>query len=180
MGKKFYQKKPFIIGAVIFTLMIIGSINGNNEATIEKEATSKAEKQEVEIDKSQEETEENVIVDLEEEVKEVIPTCDGTNITENCELDGETYSSYKYYPAVTEVYHYETQTTYTTEIVGYCTLCNDGTRSPSCSTGRGTCSHHGGVAEWNAPIYKQVAHTEQVKIIDTPAKEERYEITLQE
>jgi len=37
-------------------------------------------------------------------------------------------------------------------IVGYCTLCADG--STSSATGRGACSWHGGVAEWNHPIYE--------------------------
>lgn len=90
-------------------------------------------------------------------------------------LNGIEYQLYKYYPPEDEKYHYETKVTYETKIVGYCTLCRDGTRSPSCSTGRGTCSHHGGVAEWNAPIYDKVEHKEQVKIIDSPFKEERYE-----
>ncbi len=34
----------------------------------------------------------------------------------------------------------------------YVTLCCDGTTSSS--TGRGTCSHHGGVCNWNAPVYE--------------------------
>ena len=76
--------------------------------------------------------------------------------------------------------HFETKTTYTKEIVGYCTLCNDGTHSPSCSTGRGTCSHHGGVAQWNAPIYSKVPHYKQIKVIDSPAIEERYEKVVKE
>lgn len=37
-------------------------------------------------------------------------------------------------------------------IIGYETLCCDG--SISYSTGRGTCSHHGGVCEWNHPVYE--------------------------
>jgi hypothetical protein len=37
-------------------------------------------------------------------------------------------------------------------IVGHCTLCNDG--STSDATGRGACSWHGGVADWNHPIYE--------------------------
>lgn len=37
-------------------------------------------------------------------------------------------------------------------ITGYCTLCADG--SISYATGRGACSWHGGVAEWNHPIYE--------------------------
>jgi len=37
-------------------------------------------------------------------------------------------------------------------IIGYETLCSDGTSSNA--TGRGACSWHGGVAEWNHPIYE--------------------------
>lgn len=38
-------------------------------------------------------------------------------------------------------------------IVGYVTRCCDG--STSYSSGRGTCSHHGGVCNWNDPIYEE-------------------------
>lgn len=38
-------------------------------------------------------------------------------------------------------------------IVGYITRCCDG--STSGSSGRGTCSHHGGVCDWNEPIYEE-------------------------
>lgn len=107
--------------------------------------------------------------------EEKIEICDGTSITRDCSIDGVEYSVYKYYPAEPERSHVETITTYTKEIVGYCTLCNDGTRSPSCATGRGACSHHGGVAEWNAPIYSDVPHYEYVTVIDAEAIPERWE-----
>ncbi|WP_162903073.1 tetratricopeptide repeat protein [Taibaiella koreensis] len=38
-------------------------------------------------------------------------------------------------------------------IVGYETLCCDG--STSGARGRGACSHHGGVCDWNHPIYEE-------------------------
>lgn len=38
-------------------------------------------------------------------------------------------------------------------ISGYCTRCWDG--SISYATGRGACSHHGGVKNWNDPIYEE-------------------------
>jgi tetratricopeptide (TPR) repeat protein len=38
-------------------------------------------------------------------------------------------------------------------IVGTVTLCCDG--STSGATGRGACSHHGGVCDWNHPIYEE-------------------------
>ncbi len=39
------------------------------------------------------------------------------------------------------------------ETIGYTTLCCDGTTSSA--KGRGACSHHGGVCNWNAPIYHE-------------------------
>lgn len=37
-------------------------------------------------------------------------------------------------------------------VVGYVTRCCDG--STSNATGRGACSHHGGVCNWNEPVYE--------------------------
>ena len=104
-----------------------------------------------------------------------MPDCDGIKITSNCKVDNTEYLTYKYYPAIPEKSHTETKVTYTEEIVGYCTKCNDGTYSPSCATGRGACSHHGGVAQWNAPVYRNVPHYEEVKIIDSEAIPEKWE-----
>lgn len=39
------------------------------------------------------------------------------------------------------------------EIIGYVTRCCDG--STSSAKGRGACSHHGGVCNWNDPIYSE-------------------------
>ena len=123
----------------------------------------------------------NVEVPDNNETEEIIiQICDGINVVEDCELDGKEYVLYKYYPPVAEKSHTETITKYETKIVGYCTLCNDGTRSPSCATGRGTCSHHNGVAEWNAPIYKEVPYDEEIKVVDALAITERYEIKEKE
>jgi len=112
------------------------------------------------------------------QVEHKVLICDGITVIENCEIDGIKYSKYKYYPAVLEKNHVETKTTYVQEVAGYCTLCNDGTRSPTCATGRGTCSHHGGVRTWNAPIYVDVPKYEQVTVIDSPAIAEYYEKIL--
>ncbi len=118
---------------------------------------------------------------IESEVISETVTCNGLTVTENCELNGIKYDKYIYHPAVEEQSHYESNIVgYKQVVVGYCTLCNDGTRSPSCSTGRGTCSHHGGVKEWNAPIYKEEAVYEEVKIVDTPAADAWYEIIKSE
>lgn len=114
-------------------------------------------------------------IEVEEEI--IIPICDGISVTSDCEINNVLYKKYKYHPAIKEVFHYEKKIAgYKKVVVGYCTMCNDGTRSPSCSTGRGTCSHHGGVSEWNAPIYKEEPYYEQVKVIDIYAKDEWYEI----
>jgi hypothetical protein len=55
------------------------------------------------------------------------------------------------------------------EVVGYCTLCNDGTFSPSCAVGRGACSWHGGVSAYNVARYRTIQGTPEVK-----AKEATY------
>lgn len=39
------------------------------------------------------------------------------------------------------------------KIIGYETLCIDGTTSSA--RGRGACSHHGGVDDWNHPVYEE-------------------------
>jgi hypothetical protein len=101
--------------------------------------------------------------------------CDGTSVTTNCTNAGINYATYIYHPAIPEKSHDETVTTYEEEIIGYCTLCNDGTYSPSCATGRGACSHHDGVAQWNAPQYAKVAKTSTKAVIDSPAREAYYE-----
>lgn len=103
------------------------------------------------------------------------PTCDGTTVTSNCVAEGVNYSTYVYHPAEPEKSHTETVTTYTQKVTSYCTLCNDGTYSPSCATGRGTCSHHDGVAQWNAPVYSNVPENSTKTVVDAPAKAEYYE-----
>lgn len=103
------------------------------------------------------------------------PTCDGKIVTEDCIVDETLYETYIYHEATPEKSHTETVTTYREEVSGYCTLCNDGTYSPSCATGRGACSHHGGVAQWNAPRYSRVPETSSKKVVDTPAEEVYYE-----
>ena len=119
------------------------------------------------------------IVDTSSAIKitteKVTPICDGTAVTTNCALDSIKYTTYIYHPAVAEKSHTETVTTYKQEVASYCTLCNDGTYSPSCATGRGACSHHGGVAQWNAPRYKNVPEYSTKTVIDTPAQEAYYE-----
>jgi tetratricopeptide (TPR) repeat protein len=40
------------------------------------------------------------------------------------------------------------------KLMYYQTVCCDGSYSPSNAKGRGACSHHGGVCNWNYPIYE--------------------------
>ena len=111
--------------------------------------------------------------------KKTIPTCDGTAVTVACTADGIKYKTYIYHPAVAEKTHTETVTTYREEINGYCTLCGDGSYSPSCATGSGACSHHDGVAQWNAPVVRNVPVYTTNTIVDAPAVEEFYEKILE-
>jgi hypothetical protein len=48
------------------------------------------------------------------------------------------------------------------EITGYCTLCTDNTFSPSCAVGRGACSWHGGVSQYNVPQYVTTLEAQEV------------------
>ena len=111
--------------------------------------------------------------------EKVTPACDGTIVTKNCAVEGVSYTTYVYHTAVPEKSHMETVTTYEEKVTSYCTLCDDGTYSPSCATGRGACSHHGGVAQWNAPRYSSVPVQSTQKVVDAPAQEAYYEKVLQ-
>lgn len=108
-------------------------------------------------------------------VTETKPTCDGNVITSKCVLNNINYKTYVYHLAIPEKTHTEQVTTYEKKIIGYCTLCNDGTYSPSCATGRGACSHHGGVAQWNAPEYSNTPVYSTKIVVDAPAKDAYYE-----
>lgn len=103
------------------------------------------------------------------------PTCDGTTVTSDCKLGKVQYKTYIYHEAVPKKTHTEQVTTYEKKVTGYCTLCQDGTYSPSCATGRGACSYHGGVAQWNAPEYSTVPVYTTKTIVDAPAKAAYYE-----
>lgn len=168
------NKKIWIILGVILLIVIIGS----SQNTENLENKNKTRDEAVETTTDNQDT--TIPTIKEEQTEEKLPTCDGTTITENCEIDGIVYSTYKFYPAEEEKYHYETITTYEQKITEYCTLCKDGTYSPSCATGRGACSHHGGVREYNAPIYSEVPKQEQKKVIDSPAVPERWEKVVKE
>lgn len=104
-----------------------------------------------------------------------VPVCDGTSITSGCQVDGVMYAKYIYHPAVPEQSHIESNTTTEQVISDYCTLCMDGTWSPTCATGKGACSHHGGVQSKNVPRYSDQSYTTETKVIDVPAAEAYYE-----
>ena len=170
------KKKTWIILGIILAIIIIGFSNDKTLQNENNDVQNNKEDSYVPVINQDEENDNNVTQNEEEK----LPICDGTSITTNCEVDGIVYTIYKYYPAEEEKYHYETITTYERQITGYCTLCNDGTYSPSCATGRGACSHHGGVAEYNAPIYSEVPKQEQKKVIDSPSSPERWEKIVKE
>lgn len=138
------------------------------------------------------------------------PLCDGVDVVKSCrDEDGVEYSKYIYHEAEPEkkreikhpakpvktrtVYHpaetgtRQVQTCIKTSIdykSGTCALsqCRDG--SYSGSTGRGTCSHHGGVASSGGPWYVYTTETYIVKaawtetVIDAPAEEAWIEIVV--
>lgn len=116
-----------------------------------------------------------VIPEKKVETPKPLPVCDGTTVMADCVSENITYKTYVYHPAVPEKTHTETVTTYEKKITSQCTLCVDGTYSPSCATGRGACSHHGGVAQWNAPVYTDVPVYSTKTIIDAPAQAEFYD-----
>lgn len=101
--------------------------------------------------------------------------CNGTTVMSDCTVDGTSYKTYRYHAAVPEKSHTEQVTTYEKKVTGYCTLCSDGTYSPSCATGRGACSWHGGVAQWNAPRYSSVPVYSTKTVVDSPALDAYYE-----
>ncbi len=107
-----------------------------------------------------------------------LPVCDGTKVKSSCKADGGVYKVYVFHPGVAAKTHQETEITYREEVTGYCTLCVDGTYSPTCATGRGACSWHGGVAQWNTPRKSSVPVYDSKLVVDAPAKEAYYDKVL--
>lgn len=154
------KKKPIVIVVVFVVFCIICSIAANDtsyNSIDNKEAKSqtalKGNSNNIEI-----ESKITKITDIPSEkigeIKDEI-TRKSSLSYKNCggEFEGECIdkSSYRYY-VQTKVKDGEPAKTERV-ITGYCTLCNDGQYSPSNAKGRGACSHHGGVANWNAPVY---------------------------
>ena len=148
-----YMKKAAPIGIVSAIIILVGVIGSNQQPT----------------DNSSVQTSKDASI-TEDMPKEAVAICDGKKVVADCTLNGVVYEKYISHPAVAEKTHTETTTTYKEEVTGYCTLCNDGTYSPTCATGRGACSWHGGVAEWGAPMTSQVPVESTRVVVDTPAK----------
>lgn len=157
------MKKRIVIGFIVAGMLLIraiGSGQGDQPANLNA-------------------TQANTTTSVSQEaVEEPIPECDGVTVTTGCALEGISYETYIYHPAVAEKTHTEIVTSYTEEVTGYCTLCSDGTYSPSCATGRGSCSHHGGVAQWDAPVSRSVPLNISKTVVDAPAQEAYYEKIL--
>ncbi len=134
----------------------------------------------------------NLKIGSNEQQQQKISVCDGKKVTKDCQgEDGIEYVTYIYHepvkevtetinhpaePAKTHVVHHEA--VYGTRTVQECiesnignkggcakSRCRDGTYSGS--TGRGTCSHHGGVAA-SGPFYI----TREERYVITPAWDE--------
>ncbi|MCA9332132.1 hypothetical protein KC968_04310 [Candidatus Saccharibacteria bacterium] len=75
----------------------------------------------------------------------------------------QTTDTYAYKILVAEAVPYQPGMPEKRELIGYCTVCSDGTFSPSCAVGRGACSWHGGVAQYNVPRYRTIPGTPEVK-----------------
>ncbi|MDB5176605.1 MAG: hypothetical protein JWN75_273 [Candidatus Saccharibacteria bacterium] len=157
------MKKRNIVGIISAGLLLLGAVIATNNDQSNKVNTFRTS---------------NVTSTAENVSKKVILTCDGKIVTTDCTLEGTSYKIYIYHPAIAEKSHIETVTSYKQVVTGYCTLCDDGTYSPSCATGRGACSHHGGVAQWNAPISSNVPVQSNKTIIDAAAQEAFYEKVL--
>lgn len=171
------MRKRVAIGIVTAGILFVGAVNGVNN---QPQPTDLNSTQPISSSSAAETTRSvDVSPTAKAKTEKVIPICDGTTITTNCSVDGINYATYIYHPAVAEKTHTETTTTYEEKVTGYCTLCNDGTYSPSCATGSGACSHHGGVAQWNAPRYGNVPVYGTKTVVDSPAQEAYYEKVAQ-
>lgn len=167
------MKKRILIPSIVSLLLLVGIIGSASEQADTQYQTQQKPASSTTLKATQETVKDAPTPEYKTE--KVKPTCNGTSVTAACSVDGISYAKYLYHPAVAEKSHNETVTTYEEQITSYCTLCNDGTYSPSCATGRGACSHHGGVAQWNAPRYSNVPVYSTKTVIDTPAKEAYYE-----
>lgn len=169
--------KKSIVYTSVLLLMLTGCSGA--EASISKSSNEQSQKEqvsEVNVTENKESTPKPTVVPTPIPTPTPLPKCNGTTVTSGCQVDGIEYTTYIYHPAVAEKSHNETVVVGQEQIItGYCTLCVDGSYSPTCATGRGACSHHGGVAQKNAPVYSTQQQTQTTTVIDTPAQDEYYE-----
>lgn len=98
-------------------------------------------------------------VETADKIRTSTPACD--SLEEGfCQ---KTPVEYVYKTLITPAVAYQPGTPDRKEIIGYCTLCNDGTFSPSCAVGRGACSWHDGVASYNVARYRTISGTPAVQ-----------------
>lgn len=179
--RKWARRKYILTGGLILVIALSGLISAIEPASVkqarlerdriaqEQKASETAKQSKIaELKKQEEKPKESSKAKPKTKAKPK-PTCDGKKVTSNCAVDGVSYKKYIYHAAIAEKSHAEQVTTYQKQVTGYCTLCQDGTYSPSCATGRGACSHHGGVAQWNAPRYSNVPVYSTKVVVDAPA-----------
>jgi len=94
-----------------------------------------------------------------EKIKSGTPACDA--LDKGFCQKGE--GGYFYKTLTTAAVPYKPGTPDKKEITSYCTLCNDGTFSPSCAVGRGACSWHDGVTSYNVPQYRVIPGIPEVQ-----------------
>lgn len=87
---------------------------------------------------------------LSSSIERSTPTC-GVVDEGFCQQSADVYV---YKSLVTPAVAYEPAVPDKKEVISYCTLCGDGTFSPSCAVGRGACSWHSGVASYNVARYR--------------------------
>jgi len=94
-----------------------------------------------------------------DKIKSSTPLCESVE-KGYCQKSSE---DYVYKTVITPAVAYKPGTPDREEITGYCTLCRDGTFSPSCAVGRGACSWHGGVASYGVPKYRIIPGVPEVQ-----------------
>ena len=154
------MKKRYIISAITAVLILVGTANQSNSSPTSNINDTQSFK--ISANTPKKESNPKAI-------------CDGISVTSSCAIENISYKTYIYHPAVPEKSHTENVTVYEEKVVSTCTLCNDGSLSPTCAVGRGACSHHGGVNQYGYQIMGKVPTTAVRKVIDAPAKEAYYE-----
>jgi hypothetical protein len=91
-------------------------------------------------------------------IKNSTPMCDSVDSGYCQKSDGNYFIKTLIEPAVA----YKPVIPSREELIGYCTVCNDGILSPSCATGSGACSWHHGIMAKNVPQYRTIPGTPEV------------------